>query len=87
MMNDLNKDLNKYNISPINESGSVRLYKDNNYNFQYGKFYTVKDVGRVLKIPDIELNDKLYFVNDGKCYEGKVSSINYSCYSYTYYKN
>lgn len=79
--NDLNNmsDLNKYTTSPINESGSVRLYKDNNYNFQYGKFYTVKDIGRVLKVPDIELNDKLFFVNDGKCCEGKVHSISYSC--------
>ena len=84
-MSNLNKDLNnmsdlnKYTTSPINESGSVRLYKDNNYNFQYGKFYTVKNVGRVLKVPNIKLHDKLFFVNDGKCYEGKVSSINYSC--------
>ena len=76
---DLNKDVNRDNTTPINETGSVRLYKNNNYNFQYGKFYTVKDVGRVLKVPDIKLNDKLFFVNDGKCYEGKVHSISYSC--------
>lgn len=78
-MSDLNNDLNKYNTTPINESGSVRLYKNNNYDFQYGKFYTVKDVGRVLKVPDIELNDKLYVVNSEKCWEGKVKSISYSC--------
>ena len=54
---DLNKDVNRDNTTPVNETGNVRLYKNNNYDFQYGKFYTVKDIGRVLKVPDIELND------------------------------
>ena len=83
---DLNKDVNRDNTTPINETGSVRLYKNNNYDFQYGKFYTVKDIGRVLKVPDIELNDKLlgqivsismdkYFTNEHLNFKNPVFEI------------
>ena len=37
-MNDLNKDLNRDNTTPVNETGSVRLYKNNNYVFYLCKF-------------------------------------------------